>query len=384
MQYLRALTPVLMLVGVTSHAAAQCSQPFTISVLDAFRAIGNPHNGDVQPAGSAWKYHETTDSGLLLSGLENTSILVPGYWGDASQPYTIPVVGPVWSPDPQQNQITYGRTPSFTGVQLHTGFPGYDLFVVFTPQSGVSILGAVFRGEVLGGISDGVLIDAYAKRASGNTTLIAPSYIPYTSSGSSTFTAPGPLFPLALGAGESVVLHVNLSSQPYEDWLNGNLTLQVSGGPVVIVPPRDSGSCQNTPAALSVTAAGSGVLSYQWQRESPTGSGNYNDISDGVTIAGSTISGAQSPSLSVSHPAPADGGRYRVRVSSGCGTVTTPPATLTVCISDFDCSGFVDFDDFNAFISAFEAGTDNADVDGTGFVDFDDFNFYVQYFESGC
>ncbi|MCC6426928.1 MAG: EF-hand domain-containing protein [Phycisphaerales bacterium] len=54
------------------------------------------------------------------------------------------------------------------------------------------------------------------------------------------------------------------------------------------------------------------------------------------------------------------------------------------CPADFDESGFVDLDDYVAFVAAFEAGTDNADFDGTGFVDLDDFIAYVAAFEAGC
>ncbi|MBL8964002.1 MAG: hypothetical protein KF787_07515 [Phycisphaeraceae bacterium] len=54
------------------------------------------------------------------------------------------------------------------------------------------------------------------------------------------------------------------------------------------------------------------------------------------------------------------------------------------CVSDFDASGFVDTDDFDDFVRAFEAGDFTADVDGTGFVDTDDFDFFVHAFESGC
>ncbi|MCG3122585.1 MAG: hypothetical protein GIKADHBN_00977 [Phycisphaerales bacterium] len=54
------------------------------------------------------------------------------------------------------------------------------------------------------------------------------------------------------------------------------------------------------------------------------------------------------------------------------------------CPADFDKSGFVDTDDFDAFVQAFEAGTDNADFDGSGFVDTDDFDAFVQAFEAGC
>ncbi len=54
------------------------------------------------------------------------------------------------------------------------------------------------------------------------------------------------------------------------------------------------------------------------------------------------------------------------------------------CAADFDGSGFVDTDDFDAFMRSFEAGTDDADFDGSGFVDTDDFDAFVRAFELGC
>ncbi len=57
-----------------------------------------------------------------------------------------------------------------------------------------------------------------------------------------------------------------------------------------------------------------------------------------------------------------------------------PPA----CAADFDASGFVDTEDFDAFVHAFEAGDPSADFDGSGFVDTDDFDGFVHAFEAGC
>lgn len=57
----------------------------------------------------------------------------------------------------------------------------------------------------------------------------------------------------------------------------------------------------------------------------------------------------------------------------------TPP-----CPSDFDDTGFVDTDDFDAFVQAFEAGSPTADFDVSGFVDTDDFDAFVEAFEEGC
>ncbi|GMV25466.1 MAG: hypothetical protein AMXMBFR58_14970 [Phycisphaerae bacterium] len=56
----------------------------------------------------------------------------------------------------------------------------------------------------------------------------------------------------------------------------------------------------------------------------------------------------------------------------------------TGCRADFDKSGFVDTDDFDAFVHAFEIGDDSADFDQSGFVDTDDFDAFVRAFEAGC
>ncbi|MCC6429141.1 MAG: hypothetical protein IT435_20260 [Phycisphaerales bacterium] len=58
---------------------------------------------------------------------------------------------------------------------------------------------------------------------------------------------------------------------------------------------------------------------------------------------------------------------------------------LTVrCTADFDASGFVDTDDFDAFVFAFLDGDEEADVNGSGFVDTDDYDFFVFAYEAGC
>ncbi|MCC6426232.1 MAG: hypothetical protein IT435_05375 [Phycisphaerales bacterium] len=56
----------------------------------------------------------------------------------------------------------------------------------------------------------------------------------------------------------------------------------------------------------------------------------------------------------------------------------------TNCPADFDGSGFVDTDDYDAFVSAFELGEGTTDFDCTGFVDTDDFDAFVRAFERGC
>ncbi len=57
---------------------------------------------------------------------------------------------------------------------------------------------------------------------------------------------------------------------------------------------------------------------------------------------------------------------------------------LKVCPADFDDSGFIDREDYDAFVLAFVDGDDSADFDGSGFVDETDFVAFVAAFEVGC
>ncbi|MCG3121677.1 MAG: hypothetical protein GIKADHBN_00045 [Phycisphaerales bacterium] len=71
--------------------------------------------------------------------------------------------------------------------------------------------------------------------------------------------------------------------------------------------------------------------------------------------------------------------------SSGIPKQAIPASMwLRSCGADFDQSGFVDLDDYSAFVAAFEAGEGNADFDRSGFVDLDDFHSFVKEFEEGC
>ncbi len=66
------------------------------------------------------------------------------------------------------------------------------------------------------------------------------------------------------------------------------------------------------------------------------------------------------------------------------GDLLDQELSAAACPAKFDGSGFVDLDDYTAFIAAFEAGDDSADVDESGFVDIEDFIFFVQRFTAGC
>jgi hypothetical protein len=71
-------------------------------------------------------------------------------------------------------------------------------------------------------------------------------------------------------------------------------------------------------------------------------------------------------------------------VSNGCGGVASDAITMTICAADANCDGFLDFGDFDDFVTAFEAGAPGADFDGDGFLTFEDFDAFVAAFEAGC
>ena len=84
----------------------------------------------------------------------------------------------------------------------------------------------------------------------------------------------------------------------------------------IAVQPEDVTASVGRPATFSVTAAGSGALSYQWQR-------------NGEDIPGATSAAYELPSAQLSD----SGATFRVIVSNGTQTRTSDAATLTVTIN---------------------------------------------------
>ncbi len=78
---------------------------------------------------------------------------------------------------------------------------------------------------------------------------------------------------------------------------------------------------------------------------------------------------------------------WGVTASNTAGSVNSSPFSAyfeTFRPADFDQSGFVDIEDYDAFVQAFELGGDDADFDHSGFVDIEDFDAFVDAFEAGC
>lgn len=100
------------------------------------------------------------------------------------------------------------------------------------------------------------------------------------------------------------------------------LTLAVTGGssstggnataPAILLQPANETATVGSNVQFSVTAVGSGTLSYQWLHN------------------GSLISGASGAVLNLSLVQAGDAGTYAVVVTNAAGNVTSQPATLTV------------------------------------------------------
>ncbi len=157
--------------------------------------------------------------------------------------------------------------------------------------------------------------------------------------------------------------------------------------PIITLAPHDTRVAPGATAMLSTQVAGAGPFTYQWRR---------NDV---VVLDGARVSGATTMQLSIAGAQLSDAGSYTVRVSNGCGEVTSTPAVLKVrCPADIDdgtmtgtSDNAVTIEDLIAFLAFFEAGDIRADIDDGSFtglsdgaVEVADLLFFLARFERGC
>jgi len=71
-------------------------------------------------------------------------------------------------------------------------------------------------------------------------------------------------------------------------------------------------------------------------------------------------------------------------VTNTCGSVTSDPATLAICIGDIDCDGDTDSDDVVTFFSSWDSGEPGGDTDTDGDTDSDDIIVFFAAWDAGC
>ena len=121
---------------------------------------------------------------------------------------------------------------------------------------------------------------------------------------------------------------------------------------------------------LTVTATGSGPLQFQWYL-------------DEIAVDAMMNPTAATASLVINANADA-AGSYTCRVNNGCGEETTLPATVSICIGDFNCDGGVDGADIESFFVIWETGDPAADLNQDGGVDGGDIERFFTRWEQGC
>ena len=104
----------------------------------------------------------------------------------------------------------------------------------------------------------------------------------------------------------------------FDTGLSARITAQPQGGLVQV------GQVFTATAAATSTRP----LAYQWIRDGVA-------LQNGPQASGSVVSGATSPSLTITGTARSDAGAYRLRATDACGGVQTLAATLTVFGVDF-------------------------------------------------
>lgn len=150
-------------------------------------------------------------------------------------------------------------------------------------------------------------------------------------------------------------------------YLQDEAPCELADLPKFVKQPVDTTANLGATAKFTVSTTGPGVVEVNW----------YHD--------GVLVPGGPTPTLTITGVTAASAGEYHAVASNLCNAVQSDSAQLHVnCPSDFDGSGFVDLEDFTAFVNAFTAGNISADFDKSGFLDTDDFDAYVHAFESGC
>lgn len=153
------------------------------------------------------------------------------------------------------------------------------------------------------------------------------------------------------------------------------------------VPPHSGETYSGTPWAFvsgDAGGAGAGAGSMGWRTQTFAQNPNANALRWGTThtwiFESSTGPVAGSGRIELFNPGEAG--------EASWATVALPVPGAGACPADFNGDSFVDFFDYDSFVTAFEVGGDlvgaAADINGDGFVDFFDYGDFVAVYEQGC
>jgi hypothetical protein len=210
--------------------------------------------------------------------------------------------------------------------------------------------------------------------ASGNFSLACPQWdtasrgqpiamsVRFNVRGSGTFS--GNPLPNAIGGYATHGTISGAATGPGVGTLRASTTFPDCGGPIFRV--------QSVSCGWGEQAASSNLITIpQGSRSSYFGSGTVNFVASTGWSSVLALSGT------CLQP-------YRYTVP----TEVQMELVVEYCPADFNGDRFVDFFDYDSFVSCFEGGAcpagRNADTNGDGFIDFNDYDAFVTAFEAGC
>ncbi len=180
----------------------------------------------------------------------------------------------------------------------------------------------------------------------------------------------------------------------------GNNTISVltaqTPSPGGVIQPSSVTTCVAGQVFFSVGIGGSLSPSFQWEVESgPLGSNTWSPLTDGSVVHNGGIVGSGSGANSnnyffTSSPFNLEPIRFRCVIFTPCYTVTTDPATVTICYANCDCSetpSVLTANDFQCFLNSFAAGAAVANCDGSTVppvLTANDFQCFLNAFAAGC
>ncbi|MBX3390194.1 MAG: hypothetical protein KF691_12170 [Phycisphaeraceae bacterium] len=166
----------------------------------------------------------------------------------------------------------------------------------------------------------------------------------------------------------------------------------------IIQQPDNLTACTPNGAAVSLTAAGTGPFSYQWQWKIGVAVPSWIPVANGTNTGGArtfVAANSATATLNLSAFQQLSPGlpfiELRCIVSNSCGSATSATAQISVCWADLNCDKFVNDSDFVLFATAYNLldcaapampPRCPADLNFDGFVDDLDFAIFANAYDT--